>query len=181
MKGGAGMMEVESGTVMEAPNEQVLLDKLSEPQTFEQLLRLLDKLDHVTFLLDMLENFLRRGPEIADSINDLVILIRQSLSGPAYVTRFENAYAAIRRMQEFLDSPQVQELFKSDVLDVRAVEVVGKISRSLMHASAETAETGTKRVGLLGLMRALSDPEVQPALNFVINFAKFLSKELAGA
>jgi hypothetical protein len=175
------MVEVAKGAVVEAPNEQLLLDKLSDPRTIEQLVRLLDKVEHVTFLLDMLENFLRRGPEIADSVNDLVVLIRESLSAPGYVTRFENAYTAIRRMQEVLDSPQVQELFKSDVLDVRTVEVIGKVSRSLVRATTETAQVGTKRVGLLGLMRALSDPEMQPVLNFVVNFARHLSKELSSA
>jgi uncharacterized protein YjgD (DUF1641 family) len=168
-------------TVVEAPLEQLLVEKLTEPQTTEQLIRLLDKLEHVTFLLDMVEGFLRRGPEIADSVNDLVILLRQSLSKPEYVTRFEQAFAAVRRMQEFLDSPQVQELFKSDVLDVRSVQLVGKISRSMIEASAEAAQTGTKRVGLFGLMRALSDPEVQPALNFILSFVRHFSKELSSA
>ncbi|MCL6599577.1 DUF1641 domain-containing protein [Alicyclobacillus macrosporangiidus] len=169
------------GAVVEAPLEQLLVEKLTEPQITEQLIRLLDKLEHVTFLLDMVEGFLRRGPEIADSVNDLVILLRESLSKPEYVTRLELAFAAVRRMQEFLDSPQVQELLKSDVLDVRSVQLVGKLSRSMIEASEETAKTDIKRIGLFGLMRALSDPEVQPALNFVISFARHFSKELSGA
>jgi uncharacterized protein YjgD (DUF1641 family) len=84
-------------------------------------------------------------------------------------------------MKEFLDSPQVQELFKSDVLDVRSLQIIGKLARSLHEASKEAEETGTKRVGIIGLMRALSDPEVQPALNFVLNFARHLSKEFNDA
>ncbi|MDQ0340951.1 uncharacterized protein YjgD (DUF1641 family) [Caldalkalibacillus uzonensis] len=175
------MAEMGKGTVVERATDQVLVEKLSDPHTIEQLIRLLDKLEQVTFLLDMLENFLRRGPEIADSINDLVVLLRQSLSKPEYVTRFEQAYAAISHLQEFLDSPQVQELFKSDVLDVRAVQIVGKVSRAMIQASTETEQTGTKRVGILGLMRALSDPELQPALNFVLHFAQHLSRELSDA
>lgn len=169
------------GAVVEAPLDQLLVEKLSEPRTTEQLIRLLDKLEHVTFLLDMFEGFLRRGPEIADSVNDLVILLRESLSKPEYVTRLENAFVAMRRMQEFLDSPQVQELFKSDVLDVRSVQLFGKLSRSMIQASAEMAQTETKRIGLFGLMRTLSDPEVQPALNFVLSLVRHFAKELSGA
>jgi uncharacterized protein YjgD (DUF1641 family) len=180
-KGGIVMGKVGKEAVVGAPIEHLLVEKLSDPHTMEQLVRLLDKLENVTFLLDMLENFLRRGPEFADSINELVILLRQSLSRPEYVTRFEHALTALQRMQEFLDSPQVQELFKSDVLDVRSVQTIGKVSRSLLQASKETMETGTKRVGIIGLMRALSDPEVQPALNFVLNFARHLSKEISNA
>lgn len=175
------MVETGKGAVVEAAVDQLLVEKMLDPQTIERLVGILDKLENVTFMFDMLEHFLRRGPEIADSVNELVVLLRQSLSRPEYVTRFENAFTAVRRMQEFLDSQQVQELFKSDVLDVRSVQMVGKVSRSMIQASVETAETGTKRIGLLGLMRALSDPEVQPALNFVLNFARHLSKELGDA
>lgn len=175
------MAEIGKGVAVAAPVDQLLEEKLSDPQTIEQLVRLLDKLEHVTFLFDMLESFMRRGPEIADSVNDLVVLLRQSLSKPEYISRFEHTLTAVRRMQEFLDSPQVQELFKSDVLDVRSVQLVGKVSRSMLQAAAETAQTGTKRVGLFGLMRALSDPEVQPALNFVLYFVRRLSKELGDA
>lgn len=175
------MTEIRKGAVVEAPIDHLLVEKLSDPQTIEHLVRLLDKLEHVTFLLDMLESFLRRGPEIADSVNDLVVQIRQSLTKPEYVTRYEQAFAAVRRMQEFLDSPQVQELFKSDVLDVRTVQLVGKVSRSMIQASTEASQTGAKRIGLLGLMRALTEPELQPALNFVLHFARNLSKELGDA
>lgn len=175
------MGEAGKGAVMETSIDHLLVEKLSDPRTMEQLIHLLDKLENVTFLLDMLENFLQRGPEFADSINELVVLLRQSISRPEYVTRFENALTALHKMQEFLDSPQVQELFKSDVLDVRSVQVIGKVSRSLYQASKEAAETGTKRVGIIGLMRTLSDPEVQPALNFVLNFARNLSKEISDA
>lgn len=175
------MAETGKGAVVEAPVDQLLAEKLSDPQTIEQLVRLLDKLEHVTFLLDTLESFLRRGPEIADSINELIILIRQNLSTPEYVTRFKLAFAALHRMQEVLDSPQVQELFKSDVLDVRAVQLVGKVSRSMIQASEETGQTGMTRVGLIGLVRALTDPEMQPALHFLLSFARHLSKELRNA
>jgi uncharacterized protein YjgD (DUF1641 family) len=175
------MAEMEKGAVVEATMDQLLTEKLSDPKTIEQLVRLLDKLEHVTFLLDTLENFLRRGPEIADSINDLVILLRQSFSAPEYVTRFERAITAVRRIQDFLDTPQVQELFKSDMLDVRALQMVGKVTRSMIQASEETSQTERERVGLIGLMRALTDPEVQPALNFFLSFARHLSKELGNA
>ncbi|MBE3569993.1 MAG: DUF1641 domain-containing protein [Bacillales bacterium] len=175
------MGESGKGAVAETPVDHLLVEKLSDSQTMEQIIGLLDKLENATFLLDMMENFLRRGPEFVDSINELVILLRQSLSRPEYVTRFENALTALHRMQEILDSPQVQELFKSDVLDVRSVQIIGKVSRSLFQASKETKEAGTKRVGLIGLMRTLSDPEVQPVLNFVLSFARHLSKEIHDA
>ena len=179
-KGGMLVEQTGKGAVAEAI-DHTLTEKLLDTQTAEQLIYLLDKLENVTYLIEMLEHFFRRGPEIADSINDLVVLLRQSYFEPQTLKRFENVFSALQRMQEFLDSPQVQELFKSDVLDVRAVQVVGKVSRSMIKASEETAEMGSKRVGIVGLMRMLTDPEVQPALNFFLHFARNLSKELGDA
>jgi len=175
------MADVGKGAVAELPVDQMLGEKLSDPKTIEQLIRLIDKLEQVTFLLDMLESFLRRGPEIADSINDIVILLRQGLSKPEYVKRLEFLFDALQRIREFIDSPQVQELFKSDVLDVRTVQVIGKVARSLIEASEEAARSKEERVGLIGLIRALTDPEIQPTLNFLLSLARHLSKELKNA
>ncbi|MBE3595600.1 MAG: DUF1641 domain-containing protein [Hydrogenibacillus sp.] len=165
------------------PVDRVLVERLSDPKTIEQLVRLLDKLETIGFLVDMLESFLARGPELADSVNELVQTLRAGLKTPAYVSRIETALNAGRKMQEFLDSPQVQALFKSDVLDTRSVAMVGKVARAMTRAAQETADPSAvqRRVGLIGLMRALSDPEVQPALNFVFSLARHLSRELSDA
>ncbi|MBE3555223.1 MAG: DUF1641 domain-containing protein [Thermicanus sp.] len=175
------MAEDSKGVVLEAPVDQLLVEKLSDPVIIGQLIRLLDKLENVTFLMEMVEGFLRRGPEIADSVNDLIILLRKSWSTPEYSSRVENAFAALRRMQEFLDSPQVQALFKSDVLDVRSVQLVGKAAHSMIQATKETERMEAKRLGLFGLMKALNDPEIQPAIQFALNFARHFSKELKDA
>jgi uncharacterized protein YjgD (DUF1641 family) len=174
------MAETGKGSVVNLPTDQLLAEKLSDPQTVEQLIRLLDKLEQITFLFDMLENFLRRGPEIADAINDFVILFRENLPETEYVKRFKSAFTALHRIQEFIDSPQVQELFESDVLDVRTVQVLGKVSRSLIQAENSVRED-VERIGLIGLLRSLTDPEIQPALSFLLSFARHLSKELKHA
>lgn len=174
------MAKTGEGAVAETIDHS-LTEKLMDEQTAEQLLYLLDKLENVSFLIDMIENFLRRGPEIIDSINDLVIFLRQDLMNSEYMKMFESASKALQRIQQFYDSPQVQELFKSDVLDLRAVQIVGKAARSLVQASEGTVETRTKRVGLIGLMRLMTDPEIQPAINFFISFARQFSKELEHA
>lgn len=158
--------------------EQELLERLSDPHTIAQLTRLVDKLDQVVFLLEMVEGFLRRGPEIADSINDMVIQLRQNLSASRRGAPLGNLLYTVSRLQEFLDSPQVQSLFRSDVLDVRFVEVMGKLARAMIQASEDVSRAEPKRIGLIGLMRALGDPEVQSALQFVLSFAKRLSREL---
>ncbi|HHY67514.1 MAG TPA: DUF1641 domain-containing protein [Alicyclobacillus sp.] len=165
-------------TVAEVFPDQLLTERLADPHTIEQLIRVLDKLDQVVFFLDMLEEFLRRGPELADSINDVVLLVRQSLADAKGSMRWQNVLYATQRIQEFLDSPQMLSLIRSDVLDVRSISVVGKIARAMIQASEEVSGGESKRIGLIGIMRALGDPEVQPALNFVLGFARNLSREL---
>ncbi|MBE3551855.1 MAG: DUF1641 domain-containing protein [Kyrpidia tusciae] len=171
------MGESGQGGVAEVFPDQMLTERLADPHTIDQLTRLLDKLDQVVFLLDVLEDFLRRGPELADSINDMVVLARQSFADAKGTMRWQNVLYAARRIQEFLDSPQVMSLTRSDVMDVRSIRVVGKMARAMIQASEDVSKGGPKRVGLVGLMRALGDPEVQPALNFVISFARNLSRE----
>lgn len=158
-----------------------LTEKLLDERTSEQLVELLDKLENINFMLEMLEGFFRRAPEILDSINELVLLLRNGINESETMRNLENAFSALQKLQSFLDSPEVQELFKSDVLDVRAVQVVGKVSRAMMKAVDATAEAADQRVGLVGLMRMLTDPEVQPALQFILQFSKQLSKELKDA
>lgn len=158
-----------------------LTEKLLDERTSAQLIQLLDKLENVTYMIEMLEGFIRRAPEMADSVNELVLMLRKAYAeGEAFRT-IETAFAALQKMQKFLDSPQVQELFKSDVLDVRSVQVVGKVSRAMMKAAEETANAKDRRVGLVGLMRMLTDPEVQPALHFILQFSRHLSRELSDA
>lgn len=163
--------------------DHVLVDRLSDPKTIEQLVLLLDKLETVGYLVNMLESFLSRGPELADSVNELIQVLREGLRTPEFISRAEVALNALRRMQELLDSPQVRSLFESGVLDPHAVSLVGKVARALTRAAASAHDPTVmqKRVGLLGLMRALSDPEVQPALNFVLSLARNLSRELSNA
>jgi len=160
----------------ERPLEQELMERLSEPRTMELLLRLLDKLDQVVFLLDALEQFLRRGPEIAEALNETVISMRKGV-GAEGRTPWEDLLRGLSRLKEVLESPQVKALFRSAVLDARSVAVVGKAARAMVEASAEVSRE-PKRIGLVGLLRALGDADVQPALHFVLAFAQRFSREL---
>lgn len=172
------MSAVVQRTREENPLEQQLMERLAEPRTMEQLLRLLDKLDQLLFLLEMVEQFLRRGPEIADTINETVITLRKNLGAGEGRAPWEDLSRAASRFRELMESPQVQALFRSAVLDSRSVAVVGKMARAMVEASEQASRNGSKRLGLFGLMRALGDPDVQPALQFVLAFAQQFSREL---
>ncbi|MBE3562919.1 MAG: DUF1641 domain-containing protein [Hydrogenibacillus schlegelii] len=163
--------------------DRELVERLSDPATIERLIRLLDKLETVEALVEMIDGFFRRGPELADSVNGLIQVLRDGLRTPEIAERIETVFQAGRRVQEVLDSPAVRALFEEDVLDTRSIALVGKVARAMQRAAVEAAEPSAlqKRVGMIGLLRALSDPELQPALNFVFGLARHLSRELTHA
>lgn len=173
------MAAVAERTREEHPLEQQLMERLAEPRTMELLLRLLDKLDQLVFLLDMVEQFLRRGPDIADSINETIITLRKNLGAGQSRAPWEDLSGALSRLREVIESPQVQALFRSAILDTRSVAVVGQMARAMVEASEEVSRAEPKRVGMVGLLRALGDPDVQPALQFALTFAQRFSRQLA--
>ncbi|QIA27592.1 DUF1641 domain-containing protein [Thermaerobacter sp. PB12/4term] len=173
------MAAVAERTREEHPLEQQLMERLADPRTMELLLRLLDKLDQLVFLLEMVEQFLRRGPEIADSINETIITLRKNLGAGQARAPWEDLSSALSGVKEVIESPQVQALFRSAVLDTRSVAVVGHMARAMVEASEQVSRAETKRVGLVGLLRALGDADVQPALQFALAFAQSFSRELA--
>lgn len=158
-----------------------LTEKLLDERTAGQLVQLLDKMESVVFLANALEDFLRRGPEIADSINELVVLLRGGIGQTQLPVTAGNVVHALQRFQEVFNAPQTQQLLESDIFDVRSVEVVGKAARALVAAQTQAAHTDPKRMGLVGLMRLLTDPEIQPAINFFAAFLREFSKELEHA
>lgn len=171
--------EVQSRTL--SVLEQEFLERLTEPRTLELLNRLLDRLEDVVYLLDVLEQFLRRGPEIAEAVNEGVALLRKGLAGTAMPNGWTDLLNALRRLRQVVESPQVQALFREAVLDPRAVAVVGKMAQAMIEASQEAKKPEHRRLGLMGLIRALGDPELQPAMRFAVAFAQRFSRALVDA
>lgn len=176
---------VRIGSQEESPTlsvaEQKFFERLTEPRTLELLSQLLDRLEDVVYLLDLLEQFLRRGPEIAEAVNEGVALLRKGLGGTAMPNGWTDLLNALRRLRQVVESPQVQALFRESVLDPRAVALVGKMAQAMIEASQEAKKPEHRRLGLMGLIRALGDPELQPALRFAVAFAQRFSKALADA
>lgn len=174
------MASVGQAAVTEAVDHS-LTEKLLDERTAGQLVQLLDRLEAISFLAEALEDFLRRGPEMAGAVNELVILLREGMDGSDVQNTVGNALTAMRRMREIVDSPQARELFRSDVLDLRSIDVVGKAARSLVAASEEVKHKDPKPMGIIGLMRLMTDPEIQPAIHFLAAFLRQFSRELQNA
>src|SRR5690606_6118852 len=71
-------------------------------------------------------------------------------------------------------SPELRALLDSGMLDPRALHSLGSVA----EPRAEASESGPPRVGLLGAMRALSAPDTQRALGFLLRIASAFGRTL---
>jgi uncharacterized protein YjgD (DUF1641 family) len=150
----------------------------------------------VAAALQTIEERTRAITEIADGLRPLIALAQQA---PAFVavamdsfdeamrTAYDkgidvergllNGAEAALRFGATMDAERVRELdalLKSGVLAPGTLRVVGELGRAL----AETAAAPAATPGLLGLLKALGQPDVQRALGFLVTFAERFGRRL---
>jgi uncharacterized protein YjgD (DUF1641 family) len=69
----------------------------------------------------------------------------------------------------------LEALLNSGVLDPAALSLIGEFGRALV----ETASAPSRKVGAMGLLSALGDPDVQRAVGFLVTFAQRFGARLA--
>ena len=68
-------------------------------------------------------------------------------------------------------------LLRSHLLDEQALEVVGNAATALANCQTQSCESQTaERVGVFGLTKALSDPNIQRSVGFALRFARCFGK-----
>jgi uncharacterized protein YjgD (DUF1641 family) len=76
-----------------------------------------------------------------------------------------------------MDEARVRELdalLKSGVLEPGALQMIGELGRAL----TETAAAPPATTGVVGLLKALGQPDVQRALGFLVTFAERFGRRL---
>lgn len=86
----------------------------------------------------------------------------------------ESSQKAMLRLAQLVSAREVQPLFDSGRLDLRALAPLGVTLRAV----AEASEVSAPRVGLFGLLRAGRNPSVQKALGFLLSVAEKLGRNL---
>ena len=162
--------------------------------TAATLARLARRMEELEFMLNMLSSFMQRGPEIADNVGSIVLEIRESyeqstekqqlkqiishLKQYATPEKIEQLLVAAEEVRRVIESPQVQSLLRSSVLNPEAVQVVSQIAEALIE-STRVAHATPQKIGLLGLLKAMRDPDVQRSMGFAMAFAKTFGQHLA--
>lgn len=151
-----------------------LLVQVTRPENMRAIQRLvsrLPKLEEGSAVLEELPNLIATATDVFDEwatqLKAEGIDLEQSLSRGLHAA----LYLGGQVREEELD--RIGFLLKSEVLSEHSVETVGMAGSALSSCRRGTCEHPVpKRVGLIGLLRAIRDPNTQRALSFGLQFAK---------
>ena len=114
-----------------------------------------------------MEQLGERGVDLDERVKNLLVAFDHLSSTPV-----------VSLLGELLSHAEdVRALLRSGVLEPHALNVVGELGRVL----AESGREPPPRVGMLGALRALGEPDVQRALGFLICLARAFGKASASA
>lgn len=160
-----------------------LLMKVTEPETVGAINKLVDRLpqlEQASRLLDEVPNLIAIAVDVFDEFArkmdadgiDLEKSLTQGLQAALWLGCRVSS----------VELERLGYLLRSDVMHPHALEVVGNAASSLANCQQDTCEMVTpERVGMLGMLSALRDPNVQKSIAFGIRFAKcFGDKNTSG-
>lgn len=173
----------EQGIDINARGEQVmkLILAVTEPKTMQSLqgiVKRLPALEKATELAEGLPGLLAMFVDVFDEWSrdlkqdgiELETAIRQGLHAVLWLGQ--------RVSRQDLDRLGV--LLKSHVLDEYSVDAVGMAGTALAKCHRGTCEVDAQQqVGPIGLLRALSQPDIQRSVAFALRFAECFGRSLA--
>lgn len=162
----------------------LLADRLSDPKTLDALNRLLDRLDVIAFSVEALEGFIGRAQVVADSVAQGLAQLRQAGGGQAstgeMLTKLPRLVEAGARFADLGERPEVARLLDSGLIEtlaepgnVEGLKSLCRLGRTLQRAQDELRAEGEKPpLGLLGLVRALREPEARRLVELALRVAE---------
>jgi uncharacterized protein YjgD (DUF1641 family) len=146
-------------TEPQADQAHALAKRLAEPRTAAAINTLLDHADLLALLISGLDGLVSRSDTITESLADGVSELR-AVSEPTRVNAAQ--LVATAKQLSALAPPLIEKL-------------------PVLEALLGSDLADLKVTGVVGLVRALRDPDVSRALGFVLSIAKALGKELDNA
>lgn len=181
-------------TLSKMPEFQRLLDVLSNPQTLEAIISIVNNIELIAFLVTAMDGFIQRADTIADNVaasladvkpadsassfNALLASLPQlTQSLPSLIDALPQITEAGNRLQPLLQSPEFSALMSSGIFAPKTVAVVGQAGDALVE-SYDRHRQEPKSLGLFGMLRTLRDPDVMRALGFLAEFGKQFGKHI---
>jgi len=143
-----------------------LLDRVTSPNTVRLAHKVLDHSDNLEQLMDVA----LVAPDTLGMLLDIwdEFLREAEARGLELDLLVDRTMQVALRAGRLVGSDELQELIDSYVLEPGAINVVSQAA----NAMADTRAEPTGRTGMWGALGALSDPEVQTALDFAIRFGR---------
>ncbi|MEZ0361688.1 MAG: DUF1641 domain-containing protein [Hydrogenobacter sp.] len=129
-------------------HNSTLMESLTVGEANEQLSQLIDKLEVINFLLSSLEELMQRTPFILESLSSEVIRFRE---------KFRESEDGMKGILQLIYT----------AIDVLGKENISKALNGVLEAYKEVKEHDY-RTSITGIVRAMTDPDIQRALAFVL-------------
>ncbi|MBZ0276025.1 MAG: DUF1641 domain-containing protein, partial [Anaerolineae bacterium] len=153
-------------TLSKMPEFQRLLDVLSNPQTLEAIISIVNNIELIAFLVTAMDGFIQRADTIADNVaasladvkpadsassfNALLASLPQlTQSLPSLIDALPQITEAGNRLQPLLQSPEFSALMSSGIFAPKTVAVVGQAGDALVE-SYDRHRQEPKSLGLFG-------------------------------
>lgn len=172
------------------PEFLATMETLSKPATLDAVNRLLGHLDLVVYLVSGLDALAQRGEQLTDNLRDSLQEVGAALpaSGadvfglldslarflpyiPRLVAVAPKFIEVIERLEKVVSAPEFDALLSSGVFQPDTVALVGRAGDAFV-ASYAGSRRSDRRMGLISLLRALNDPDVQRAAALVMDFGR---------
>lgn len=180
------------------PEFEALLTLLGNPSTMTSLQRLLQHAELLAYVMEALDALIRRSDTIVDSVNVLLRDIAAGTPGASdslltllemlhrhrdYVPRLIAVVPQFTELVEqigpFVASEEFRTLLTSGVFDPDTVTLVGRAGDAFV-ATYNEDRLAQRRLGPVGLVRALYDPDVQRIAALLVDFARRFGRTLNG-
>ncbi|MCW1966587.1 MAG: DUF1641 domain-containing protein [Anaerolineae bacterium] len=177
-----------------------LLDKLGDPHTIAALKTLLDKVELAAFALTALDGLLKRGDTIIESVGASVKDFKklapnvdvqalgaagQDLVNSGLLDKTDVLSEALVKLadsgllEKFPELTRTAaQLVDSGIFNEKTVGVLATAGKTLADSYATASAAPTKQIGMGGLIKALSDPDIQRTLGLLLGFAKNFGQKL---
>lgn len=173
-KVGARLAEASENPAFNRLMESGIIERLGDERTITSLKALIERLELAVFTLEALEGWLRRGDDIARAMAEGAEDLRGAVPN-IDVQKVREVLAAIPPLVDAGKS-----LMASGMLEPKTVAVLGAVGRSAAQSfdEAKSQDYPPRKLGILGLMRELKDPDVNRALDFLLRVAKAYGQSL---
>lgn len=143
-----------------------LFVQLSDPKKIDTLSQFINTLDTLTPLLKQFEKVPDTLAVIVDSFDELYKSAERS--GIDFELIMKQGRDAAAQLNELIKSDELKALMNSGILNPKAVNIVTQAGCAL----AECKEDRPKKMGIVGLIKAFGNCDLQCALGFLVSFGK---------